>query len=89
MDSGLLDRLNTQQLAELTSEAISGNLTLSAHELDAADDHDYESLPSSAGTQVHLLAGAAAGIMEHCVMYPIDSVKVRFPEWLTTSAWPG
>lgn len=22
--------------------------------------------------------GAIAGIMEHCVMYPLDSVKVRF-----------
>ena len=25
---------------------------------------------------MYLMAGAAAGIMEHCVMYPIDSVKV-------------
>ncbi|XP_002167044.1 mitoferrin-1 [Hydra vulgaris] len=31
------------------------------------------------GNQVsmYLMAGAAAGIMEHCVMYPIDSVKTR------------
>lgn len=40
------------------------------------DIDEYESLPtSSVGT--HMLAGAAAGIMEHCVMYPVDSVKTR------------
>lgn len=27
--------------------------------------------------RVHIMAGAAAGIMEHCVMYPVDSVKTR------------
>lgn len=38
---------------------------------------DYESLPTtSIGT--NMTAGAIAGIMEHCVMYPMDSVKV-FP----------
>lgn len=26
---------------------------------------------------IYVLAGAAAGIMEHCVMYPVDSVKTR------------
>ncbi|XP_022662076.1 mitoferrin-2-like isoform X2 [Varroa jacobsoni] len=39
-------------------------------------EDEYESLPS-ASTPVHMLAGAAAGIMEHCVMYPLDSVKTR------------
>ena len=29
-------------------------------------------------TAIYLAAGAAAGIMEHCVMFPIDSVKVSF-----------
>lgn len=28
-------------------------------------------------THVYLLAGSAAGIMEHCLMYPVDSVKTR------------
>ena len=37
---------------------------------------DYESLPSSTTATTHMLAGAAAGIMEHCVMYPVDCVKV-------------
>jgi len=40
------------------------------------DFDEYESIPTSSVT-AHLLAGAFAGIMEHCVMYPMDSVKVR------------
>lgn len=27
-------------------------------------------------TSSYFIAGAAAGIMEHCVMYPVDSIKV-------------
>lgn len=37
---------------------------------------DYEALPRGASTSTHMLAGAVAGIMEHCVMFPIDCVKV-------------
>ena len=37
---------------------------------------DYEKLPSS-NVGVHMSAGALAGIFEHIVMYPVDSVKVR------------
>lgn len=36
---------------------------------------DYETLPTSNITS-HMMAGAMAGILEHCVMYPLDSVKV-------------
>uniref|UniRef100_A0A336MJ81 CSON001943 protein n=1 Tax=Culicoides sonorensis TaxID=179676 RepID=A0A336MJ81_CULSO len=37
---------------------------------------DYEQLPvSSMGA--NMTAGAIAGVMEHCVMYPLDSVKTR------------
>lgn len=36
---------------------------------------DYESLPTNSLWQ-HLLAGALAGMMEHCSMYPVDCVKV-------------
>lgn len=36
---------------------------------------DYESLPTSC-VRTHMLAGAMAGIMEHVIMYPLDSVKV-------------
>lgn len=37
---------------------------------------DYEGLPRGVATSTHMLAGAVAGIMEHCLMYPIDCVKV-------------
>ncbi|ESO08024.1 hypothetical protein HELRODRAFT_185413 [Helobdella robusta] len=40
------------------------------------EDYDYESLQTN-NVGAHMLAGAAAGILEHCVMYPIDSVKTR------------
>ena len=42
-----------------------------------ADEGEYESLPPTSSMSTHMLAGAAAGIMEHCVMYPVDCVKVR------------
>lgn len=38
---------------------------------------EYESLPT-ASVGVHMTAGAIAGIMEHTIMYPLDSVKVNF-----------
>ena len=41
-----------------------------------AEEDDYESLPQTSSMSTHMLAGAAAGIMEHCVMYPVDCVKV-------------
>ena len=37
---------------------------------------DYESLPTN-DVGIHMTAGAAAGVLEHCVMYPVDCVKVR------------
>ncbi|XP_049880426.1 mitoferrin [Pectinophora gossypiella] len=37
---------------------------------------DYESLPTQ-NSIVHMTAGAIAGVMEHCIMYPLDSVKTR------------
>jgi len=37
----------------------------------------YESLPDGASIGVTLGAGAMAGIMEHCVMFPVDCVKTR------------
>lgn len=42
------------------------------------DDEDlYESLPGGRNTIVYMSAGAAAGILEHCIMYPIDVVRTR------------
>ncbi|KAK2558424.1 Mitoferrin-2B [Acropora cervicornis] len=40
------------------------------------EDSEYESLPTEKAT-VHLAAGALAGVMEHCAMYPVDCVKTR------------
>lgn len=45
----------------------------------AEPEIDYEGLPQGAATSTHMLAGAVAGIMEHCLMYPIDCVKVTKP----------
>lgn len=36
---------------------------------------DYENLPTQ-NFVTHMTAGAIAGVMEHCIMYPLDSVKV-------------
>lgn len=41
------------------------------------DENPYESLPPSTTMTTHMIAGAAAGVMEHSVMYPVDCVKVR------------
>lgn len=40
-------------------------------------EDDYESLPDGASLGVVLCAGAAAGIAEHCIMFPVDCVKTR------------
>ncbi|KAE8750964.1 hypothetical protein FOCC_FOCC002392 [Frankliniella occidentalis] len=40
------------------------------------DFDDYEQLPT-ASVSTHMMAGAIAGVMEHCIMYPLDSVKTR------------
>lgn len=37
---------------------------------------DYEQLPSTS-IVTNMTAGAIAGVLEHCVMYPLDSVKTR------------
>jgi solute carrier family 25 iron transporter 28/37 len=40
-------------------------------------EDEYESLPPTTKIWVHLMAGAMAGLAEHCVMFPVDSVKTR------------
>lgn len=40
------------------------------------EESEYETLHTE-NLGVHMLAGAFAGIMEHCVMYPVDFVKTR------------
>ncbi|EIW72314.1 hypothetical protein TREMEDRAFT_66814 [Tremella mesenterica DSM 1558] len=41
------------------------------------DEDDYESLPVGAGWATNMLAGAMAGISEHAVIFPVDSIKTR------------
>lgn len=41
------------------------------------EDFDYEGLPETASTLTHIMAGAAAGIVEHSALYPIDLIKTR------------
>lgn len=36
---------------------------------------DYEQLETPS-VAINMTAGALAGILEHCIMYPMDSVKV-------------
>ncbi|KAF9435550.1 Fe(2+) transporter [Entomortierella beljakovae] len=43
----------------------------------AVEDFEYEALPDNASLSASLLAGAFAGIAEHAVMYPVDSIKTR------------
>ncbi|CAD1812483.1 Mitochondrial carrier family protein [Candida parapsilosis] len=45
---------------------------------------DYEALPEDASLAAHLSAGALAGIAEHTVMFPIDSIKTRMQMNLST-----
>lgn len=45
---------------------------------------DYEALPSNAGLAVNMLAGALAGVSEHAIMFPIDSIKTRMQVFATT-----
>ncbi|XP_018418759.1 PREDICTED: mitoferrin-1-like [Nanorana parkeri] len=44
------------------------------------EGEDYESLPAGSSPLTHMMAGAVAGILEHTVMYPVDSVKVSAVE---------
>lgn len=51
-----------------------------------ADEVDYEALPFNAGLGVNMMAGALAGITEHAVMFPIDSIKTRMQVFATSPA---
>ncbi|XP_066535125.1 mitoferrin-2 [Hoplias malabaricus] len=58
------------------SEAAAAQL-YGSQEASVMTEQDYEGLPQGASTSTYMLAGAVAGIMEHCLMFPIDCVKTR------------
>lgn len=62
------------------SPRIGSESELNAHhglqEVTEVAEPDYEGLPQGASTSTYMLAGAVAGVMEHCLMFPIDCVKV-------------
>lgn len=45
---------------------------------------DFESLPESASFWTHMTAGAIAGMAEHSIFYPVDTIKVRDDGWKIT-----
>jgi len=51
-----------------------------------ADEIEYEGLSSDAGLAVNMFAGALAGITEHAVMFPVDSIKTRMQVFATNQA---
>jgi len=64
--------INTSQnpmsyIDKMSSEVVPSVTTESVAKATATDHN----------TSVYIMAGAAAGIMEHCLMYPVDSIKTR------------
>ncbi|KAI0272485.1 mitochondrial carrier [Gloeopeniophorella convolvens] len=51
-----------------------------------ADEDDYEALSPNAGLGINMLAGALAGITEHSVMFPVDSIKTRMQVFAASPA---
>jgi solute carrier family 25 iron transporter 28/37 len=51
-----------------------------------SDEFSYEELPEGFSLAANLVAGGMAGIMEHCIMYPIDMIKTRMQVLVTPGA---
>ncbi|KAI7797477.1 mitoferrin-1 [Triplophysa rosa] len=65
---------------ELRTDTVLASLEMSELKSDdgsSEGDADYESLPAHASLSTHMTAGAVAGVLEHTVMFPVDSVKTR------------
>lgn len=77
-NSGVLESTQLQEKQKET-ELLKSSHEASSHEASSStadmEEFDYESLPTDK-LLPHLIAGGAAGIMEHCAMYPVDCVKV-------------
>lgn len=59
----------------IIKETIGSGNSLSEETFVVMGEAEYESLPTN-NLPIHMLAGAAAGIAEHCIVYPVDCVKV-------------
>ena len=60
----------------------------------ASFEDDWEEYDPKSGLTFtdHMIAGSCAGLMEHVVMYPVDTLKVRvcmIAADLTRGAWRG
>ena len=82
-DIGLLNRfvgiavkLCTYRRLRATCENLgTPRIALNSDRKSIMNFEDYETLPTNS-VATNMSAGAIAGVMEHCVMYPMDSVKV-------------
>ncbi|KIP10040.1 hypothetical protein PHLGIDRAFT_85767 [Phlebiopsis gigantea 11061_1 CR5-6] len=54
--------------------------------MEAIEEVEYEGLPPNAGLAVNMMAGSLAGITEHAVMFPVDSIKTRMQVFATSPA---
>lgn len=62
----------TSRLRGLRPDEINADMLAADPEMSTANTTQTVKL------ETYIMAGAAAGIMEHCVMYPVDCVKVSF-----------
>ena len=60
----------------IIKETIGSANSLSEDSFVVMGEAEYESLPTNK-LSVHMLAGGAAGVAEHCIVYPVDCVKVK------------
>jgi solute carrier family 25 (mitochondrial iron transporter), member 28/37 len=78
-DSVVVQPKSLKNLAEMAGKdqsQLAYELTHSTG-LENDDECEYEALPTNSSLSANLMAGAAAGIMEHTVMYPVDAIKTR------------
>lgn len=76
VQTGSLKNLAEVAAKDQSSTPVPHDLTHSTL-IEHDNDFDYETLPVNSPLSANLMAGAAAGIMEHTVMYPVDAVKTR------------
>lgn len=67
--------LSEQRIPAKTNPSGSLQANCAYRSIDAMEFDDYERLPSTS-VATNMTAGASAGVLEHCIMYPMDSVKV-------------